>query len=437
MEAFASGLAVLLLIVLYLGLGVWVFAGLLLVSVTSLMLILGFPIERIGVIIKSIMWRSASAWELAAIPLFIWMGEIIFRTDISERLFRGLAPLVERIPGRLLHTNIAGCTLFAAVCGSSAATTATVGKITTTALAERNYHNGLSIGSLAGAGSLGLLIPPSIVMIIYGVLAEVSIARLFAAGVVPGLLVAALYSGYIVVRCLFNPAMAPETGERYRAIDRIKGLWDLMPVVVLIVLVLGGIYSGLATPSEAAAVGVSAALLITLIMRELTWRIFMESLMGAVKVSCMVTSILVAAAFLATAMGYLHVPANLAKGIAALDLSPYQLIFILALFYIMLGLFLDGISIVVMSLPITFPLALQAGFDPVWFGVFLVLMVELGQVTPPVGFNLFVLQGMTGQPMERIVYAAIPFFLLMCLGVVLITIFPGIALWLPNLLLGG
>ena len=437
MEALITGTTTLLLVFLYLGLGAWVFSGLMLVSVTGLYFLIDFPLVRIGTIIQPIIWRSASTWELAAIPMFVWMGEIIFRTDISERLFRGLSPLVDMIPGRLLHTNVAGCTLFAAVSGSSTATTATVGKITTVALAERRYDTDLTIGSLAGAGSLGLLIPPSIVMIIYGVLAEVSIAKLFAAGVFPGLLIAGLYSGYIGFRCLLRPEYSPVSGETYTWSDRARGVLDLLPVLVLIVIVLGGIYSGLATPSEAAAVGVAATIVMSLGMGQLTWPIFVNSLMGAVKISCMVCSILVSAAFLSTAMGYLHVPAELAGWIATLELSRYELIFILGLFYIVLGLFLDGISITVMSLPITLPLILQAGFDPIWFGVFLVVMVELAQITPPIGFNLFVLQGLTGHPIGRVAVAAVPFFVLMCVGIVIITIYPQTALWLPEVTLGG
>jgi len=434
MEAIVAGLVILLLIFFFLGVGTWVFAGLLLVSITGLMLLLDMSTHRVGVIAVKILWRYASTWELAAIPMFVWMGEIIFRTDISDRLFRGLAPLVDMIPGRLLHTNVLGCTMFAAVSGSSAATTATVGKITTTELARRNYDTNLSIGSLAGAGSLGLLIPPSIVMIIYGILAEVSVARLFAAGVFPGLLVAGLYSAYIIARCMANPELSPKSSETMTFGQRIKGAVNLMPVIVLMVLVLGSIYSGLATPSEAAAVGATAAVALTIFMGQMTWRIFVESLMGAVKVSCMVCIILIAAAFLSTAMGYLHVPANIAKAIGALDLSPFGLILILSLFYIVLGLFLDGISIVVMSLPITLPLILQAGFDPVWFGVYLVIMVELGQVTPPIGFNLFVLQGLTGHPIGRVAVAALPFFVLMCIAVAIVTLLPEIALWLPDFL---
>ncbi|MDF2095998.1 TRAP transporter large permease [Aquibaculum arenosum] len=436
MEALIAGLVILVLILFFLGLGIWVFAGLFLVSVSGLALLLDMPMQRIGSIGTSIIFRYGSAWELAAIPMFIWMGEIIFRTDISDRLFRGLAPLVDFVPGRLLHTNILGCTLFAAVSGSSAATTATVGKITTEELARRKYDTNLSIGSLAGAGSLGLLIPPSIVMIMYGILAEVSISRLFAAGILPGLLVAAIYSGYIMIVSLLSKEVAPAEEKRLSLGQRLRGVANLLPVFFLMVLVLGAIYSGLATPSEAAAVGVAAAILVAAVMRQLSWQIFVESLMGAVRTSCMVCIILIAAAFLSTAMGYLHVPQNIAQTISQLNLTPFTLILVLSLFYVLLGLFLDGISIIVMSLPITLPLATMAGFDPVWFGVYLVLMVELAQITPPVGFNLFVIQGLTGHPIGRVARAAMPFFFLMCLAVAILTIFPGIALWLPDILFG-
>ena len=434
MDALISGLIVLVLILLFLGSGTWVFVSLLLVSASGLILVLDFPPQRIGVILGKILFRSASSWELAAIPLFIWMGEMIFRTNISERLFRGVTPFVARIPGGLIHTNVAGSTLFAAVSGSSAATTATIGKITTVELKRRGYDQGLSIGSLAGAGSLGLLIPPSIVMIIYGVLAEVSISRLFAAGVLPGLLVALLYSSYIALRCAAKPELAPR--EDRSSFSMARAALDLLPIVTLIAVVLGAIYSGLATPSEAAAVGVAGTLVLSLVLKQLTWRLFVDSLMGAVRTSAMVCSILVAAAFLSTAMGYMHVPQDVARAIAILELGPYELIAVLAVFYIILGLFLDGISITVMSLPITLAPVVAMGFDPIWFGVFLVLMVELGQMTPPVGFNLFVLQGLTGVPINRVAVAALPFFLLMVVGVTLITIWPEIALWLPTALFG-
>lgn len=437
MEALISGLVVLALIFFFLGSGVWVFAGLLMVSVTGLTLLLGFPPQRIGTIASSILYRSASSWEVAAIPMFIFIGEIIFRTDISNRLFRGLAPWVDVIPGRLAHTNVLGCTLFAAVSGSSAATTATVGKITTTELRSRGYNRNLSIGSLAGAGSFGLLIPPSVVMIIYGLLAEVSIIRLFAAGMIPGLMIAGLYMLYIGVRAGMDPSKAPAAKDQapgWR--ERLWALLDLLPVVSLIALILGAIYSGLATPSEAAAVGVTAALMVTAILGQLNWEMLREAIMGTVRLSAMVCSILVAAAFLSTAMGYLHIPQEIAQAIAAIDLSVWQLLLILALFYVILGLFLDGISILVMSLPITLPLIAQAGLDPIWFGIYVIILIELGQMTPPVGFNLFVIQGLTRENLGTIAWAALPFFLLMCFGAFLISMFPGIVLWLPGVLYG-
>lgn len=434
MDTLITVLLTLLFIVIFLGAGVWVFLGLFMVAASSLFVIGDFSIDRIGLIAKSVMWKSASSWEIAAIPLFIWMGEIIFRTDISDRLFRGLSPFVEKIPGRLLHTNILGCTLFACVSGSTAATTATVGKITVTELTSRNYSNQLSTGSLAGAGSLGLMLPPSIVMIIYGILAKVSIAKLFAAGIIPGLLVAFIYSMYIIIRCALNSSLAPASGEKITIARLLHGLVDLLPVVILIILILGGIYSGIVTPSEAAAVGVTVTVLLTVVMKTFSFKILIDAAIGAIRSSCMVCSILITASFLSSSIGYLHIPENIVTIINSMELSPYSLLFILVLFYIFLGLFLDGISIIVMTLPITLPLIQQAGFDPIWYGVFLVLMVELAQMTPPVGFNLFILQGLTGQPIGKVVNAAFPFFILMCVAVLIIILFPAITLWIPNML---
>ncbi|HRO14686.1 MAG TPA: TRAP transporter large permease subunit [Paracoccus sp. (in: a-proteobacteria)] len=420
----------LVLIMMFLGMGVWVFAGLFMVAIGAMVLVTDMPMTQIGTILRTVTWRSASAWELSAIPLFIWMGEIIFRTDISDRLFRGLSPMVQWLPGRLLHTNVLGCTLFAAISGSTSATTATVGRITTGALAERQYDNSLAVGSLAGAGSLGLLIPPSIVMIIYGVLAEVSIAKLFIAGILPGLMIAFLYSLYIMIRCAADPSLAPKTEGRVGWGDVLQGLSDLTPIFVLIGLVLGSIYSGIATPSEAAAVGVAATILLVAAMGKLRLQVLIDAGFSAVSTSAMVCTILVAAAVLSTAIGYAHIPQELVKLIESLQLSPYVLLLMLAVFYLVLGCFLDGISIIVMTLPITLPLIVQAGFNPVWYGVFLVLMCELATMTPPVGFNLFILQSLTGQPISRVARAAFPFFLLMVLAVVLISAFPQIVLFM-------
>jgi C4-dicarboxylate transporter, DctM subunit len=436
MDTLLTAAATLAFLLLFLGLGVWVFISLALVATASLFFLHGMDLSRIGSIASGIIYRYSTSWELSAIPMFIWMGEIIFRTDISTRLFRGLSPFVDYIPGRLLHTNVLGCTLFAAVSGSSPATTATVGRITTRELGARGYDDRLSLGSLAGAGSLGLLIPPSIVMIVYGILAEQSISRLFAAGVLPGLMISGLYSGYIMIRAKLNPALVPAGRESRRAMDFLRALWDLAPLAVLMTIVLGSIYTGIATPSEAAAVGVIAAIVIALVTRQLTLTLLRDTLMGALRTSTMVCSILITAAFMSTAIGYLHIPADVADGIASLNLPPWGLLVVLSLFYLGLGFFLDGTSIVVMSLPISLPLALQAGFDPIWFGVYLVLMVEMAQVTPPVGFNLFVLQGISGRPISYVARAALPFFVLMLVGVALLAVFPGIALWLPNFFYG-
>lgn len=436
MDTLLTAAATLAFLLIFLGLGVWVFISLALVATASLFFLHGMDLSRIGSIASGIIYRYSTSWELSAIPMFIWMGEIIFRTDISTRLFRGLSPFVDYIPGRLLHTNVLGCTLFAAVSGSSPATTATVGRITTRELGARGYDDRLSLGSLAGAGSLGLLIPPSIVMIVYGILAEQSISRLFAAGVLPGLMITGLYSGYIMIRAKLNPALVPAGRESRSAMDFLRALWDLAPLAVLMTIVLGSIYTGIATPSEAAAVGVIAAIVIALVTRQLTLTLLRDTLMGALRTSTMVCSILITAAFMSTAIGYLHIPADVADGIASLNLPPWGLLVVLSLFYLGLGFFLDGTSIVVMSLPISLPLALQAGFDPIWFGVYLVLMVEMAQVTPPVGFNLFVLQGISGRPISYVARAALPFFVLMLVGVALLAVFPGIALWLPNFFYG-
>lgn len=436
MEILLSAGVVLAFLLGFLALGVWVFVSLALVAFCALFFVHGMDASRIGTIAANIIYRYSLGWELAAIPLFIWMGEILFKTDISSRLFRGLSPFVDYIPGRLLHTNVLGCTLFASVSGSSPATTATVGRITTAELFPRGYDRSVTLGSLAGAGSLGLLIPPSIVMIVYGILAEQSISRLFAAGVLPGLMIAGLYSGYIMVRATMNPAIVPPERTHYRPRDFFIAVVNLLPLLGLMSIVLGSIYTGIATPSEAAAVGVLGAIFIVVITGQFSLSVMRDTLVGAIKTSTMVCSILITAALLSTAMGYLHIPADVARAIGGLDLSPWSLLLVLSLFYLVLGFFLDGNSIVVMSLPIALPLALQAGFDPIWFGIYLVLMVEMAQITPPVGFNLFVLQGISGEQMSFLVKAAFPFFLLMVVAVILLALFPGIALWLPNYLYG-
>jgi len=431
-DTIGNAIAITLMMVLFLGMGIWLFAALLLVGTIGMFFLGDMSLARIGAIMSQVIWRSASTWELAAIPLFILMGEIIFKTDIAQRLFRGLSPWVDWIPGRLLHANVGGCTIFAALCGSSIATTATIGRITVHELGKRHYDRNLTLGSLAGAGSFGLMIPPSINLIIFGVLAEVSIGRLFAAGVFPGLLLAALYSGYIVLCCTIRPEKAPKDDLQYCWRDRLRALVDLLPITVLIVAVLGSIYSGLATPSESAVIGLVATILLGSMTRQLSCKILFQALMGAVRTSAMILSLMVGASFLSVALGYLHVPQQVSHAIGALDLPPYALIALLTLFYILLGAFLDGISLMVMTLAIVLPLVVGAGFDPVWFGIFLILMAELALITPPVGLNLFVLQGLTKTGIAQLSFAAFPFFLLILATGVLLVLFPWIALWLPR-----
>lgn len=386
-------------------------------------------------VMANIVWNGTSGSTMIALPLFILMGEILFKSKISENLFKGLSPWMDSLPGRLVHVNICACTLFAAVSGSSAATTATVGKITLPELLKRNYDRGLCLGSLAGAGTLGFLIPPSMVMLVYGIVADVSIGKLFIAGLAPGLILAIGFSGYVVVRCLFNPELAPRSDLAYTWDDRLKSIPLLMPVIFLIVMVLGSIYLGWATPTEAAAVGVVGSLFFAFISRSLSWEIFKSALMGSVKTSCMIMWIVAGASFLSVAVGYLGIPAAVTKYIATLGVSPYMLIAILSVMYLIMGCLLDGFSMIVMSLPIAAPLIKAAGFDPVWFGIYLVIMIELAQITPPVGFNLFVINGLVGDDLFKIARYALPSFFIMLAMTALITIYPDIVLFAPKMML--
>jgi len=412
-----------------LGSGVWI--GLALAGVAWIGMEL-FSARPAGDAMAVTIWGSASSWTLTALPLFVWMGEILFRTRLSEDMFRGLAPWLERVPGRLLHTNIIGCTIFAAVSGSSAATCATIGKMTLPELRQRGYPEGITIGTLAGAGTLGLLIPPSIIMIVYGVAANVSIAQLFIAGVLPGIMLALLFSGYIVVWALMHPERVPAVDRRTSLREKIRSSAHLIPVLGLIVAVLGSIYAGLTTATEAAAFGVVGALVISAAQRSLTWRTFRDSLFGATRLYCMIALILSGAAFLTLAMGYIGLPRHLAEWIASIGLSPFALVVALAAFYIILGCFLDGISMVVLTMGVILPTIEKAGIDLLWFGIFIVIVVEMAQITPPVGFNLFVLQGMTGKEITWIAREAAPMFVLMCVAVLLLWFFPGLITWLPQ-----
>ncbi|SHM78772.1 TRAP transporter, DctM subunit [Roseovarius litoreus] len=436
MDAITIGLSLMGMLAFLLVSGTWIFVSLLLIAGLGLSIFLGYPMDRIGSIGTRVILTSAQKWELAAIPLFVFMGELIYRSDISDRMFRGLLPVVGRFPGSLLHTNVLGSIVFGAVSGSSSATTAMVGKITLPNLEERGFDRKTALGALAASGGLGLLIPPSIMLIVYGVMVEQSIIRLFAAGVVPGLLIGALFSLYIALR---HGARAKRAaGGSAIELDRDQlsfgNLWQLGPIAILFTIVLGAIYSGIATPSESAAIGVLATAIVLVALRQFNLRKSYDAIIATVLTSSMICIILIVASFLSSAMGFLHLPQIMAESAGGLIERPYVLIAILALFYLLMGCFLDGISIAVMTLPIVFPMISQAGFDPIWFGVFLVITVEAGLITPPLGFNLFIVSGMSGEPIGKVARAALPFFFLMLLFMILLICMPGIALWLPDVM---
>jgi len=428
-----SDLSITLLLVgalfLILGSGVWI--GLALSGVAWIGMQL-FSARPAGDAMAVTIWGASSSWTLTALPLFVWMGEILFRTRLSQDMFRGLAPWMQALPGRLLHVNVAGCTIFAAVSGSSAATCATIGKMSLPELQRRGYPEMMSLGSLAGAGTLGLLIPPSIIMIVYGVAADVSIAQLFIAGVIPGLLLALIFSAWIAIWALLHPEQIPPADARMSFAQKLRESRHLIPVVLLIAAVLGSIYGGIATATEAAALGVVGSLILSAAQGTLTWATFRDSLLGGTRLYCMIALILAGAAFLTLSMGYIGLPRHLAEWIGSLGLPKWQLVLALTLFFIVLGCFLDGISMVVLTMGVIMPTVQKAGIDPLWFGIFIVIVVEMAQITPPVGFNLFVLQGMTKQDIAVIARAAFPFFLLMVLMVALLYAFPQLVTFLPQ-----
>ena len=416
-------------LLIFLGSGIWVAISMVGVSSIGMML---FTTRPVGDAMATTIWGASSSWTLTALPLFVWMGEILFRTKLSENLFEGLSPWMQKLPGGLVHVNVVGCALFAAISGSSAATVATVGKMSIPELRKRKYPESILLGSLAGSGTLGLLIPPSIILIIYGVTVQESIAKLFIAGIVPGIMIALIFMTYVMIWSLINKKSMPTFKQDFSLVEKVRKSGKLIPVILLIVSVIGSIYTGIATATEAASLGVVGALILSYFQKSLSLKTFKELLLGATKTSCMIAFILAGATFLSLAMGFTGLPRNLALWIEGMELSPYVLIFVLMIFYIILGMFLDGISAVVLTMAIIEPMIRQAGFDMIWFGVFLVIVVEMAQITPPVGFNLFVLQGMANKDMGYIARSAFPLFLLMIFAVILVVIFPEIALWMPE-----
>lgn len=417
------------LMFMLLGSGIWIGMSLMAVALLGMEF---FTPRSAGDSMMLTIWGYTSSWTLTALPLFLWMGEILFRSRLSSSMFSGLAPWFGRLPGRLLHTNVVGCTIFAAISGSSAATCATIGKMTLPELKKRGYPDQMAIGSLAGAGTLGLLIPPSIIMIVYGVAANVSISKLFLAGVLPGLMLGTLFMGYIIFWALLNKQKVPIEISTLSLIEKLKTSWNLIPTILLITLVLGSIYSGVATATESAAMGVAGALLLSRLEGTLTWSVFKEGVFAAARMYCMLGLILAGAGFLSLSMGFIGLPRHIAEMIGSLGLSPFELMLLLMVFFMILGCFLDGISMVVLTLAVLLPTVQAAGFDLIWFGIFIVLVVEMAQITPPVGFNLFVIQGLTKKSILWIAKAALPFFIILFGAVMLIYWFPNIVLWLPN-----
>lgn len=412
--------------------GIWVAITLAIIGFVATVANVATPA---GAVMATSIWQSLNSWDLTALPMFLWMGDILYRTRLSEDMFEGLAPWLARLPGRLLHVNILGCAIFAAVSGSSAATCATIGRISMPELKKRGYDERLAIGTLAGSGTLGLLIPPSIIMIVYASATDQSIARLFIAGVIPGIMLASLFMGYVMIWAMINRDKMPPADPPTSFANRMVATKRLLPVVLLIGGVIGSIYGGLASATEAAVVGVVGALILAWVTGTLTWATFSEALLSATKTSCMICFILAGAAFLTTAMGFTGIPRALAEWIAGMELSRWQLLVALTLFFIMLGCFLDGISMVVLTTSVVIPMVERMGIDLIWFGIYIVLVVEMAQITPPVGFNLYVLQSLTGRNLFVIAAYTLPLFLLMCLAIVLLVAFPGIALWLPSTML--
>ncbi|WP_120496804.1 TRAP transporter large permease [Kiloniella sp. EL199] len=424
-------LTLLLMLTLFalLGSGVWVAFSLFGVGLFGMTLFTDAPV---GDVLATTVWGASNSWALAALPLFIWMGEILFRSRLSEDMFSGLSPWMGKVPGKLLHVNIFGCAIFAAVSGSSAATAATIGKMSIPELSKRKYPESMMIGTLAGSATLGLLIPPSIILIVYGVATEQSIARLFIAGVLPGLLLVGLFVGFVIIWAMMNRDILPDVIEEISLGEKLKRAKSLLPVIILISGVIGSIYTGIASPTDAAAVGVVLALLLSWFTGDLNKTTFFEGLMGATKTSCMIAFILAGAAFLTVAMGFTGIPKLLAEWIGELELSPYALLAALTVFFVVLGCFLDGISVVVLTTSVIMPMVEQAGIDPLWFGIYIVIVVEMSQITPPVGFNLFVLQALTGRNILTVAKAALPFFGLLILALAIIIAVPEIVTYLPN-----
>jgi tripartite ATP-independent transporter DctM subunit len=434
MSTLAIAAILIALLFLLLAGGLWIAMAMSVVAYAGLQFFTTSPPE---VNLFQSFWGASASWTLAALPLFVWMGEILFRTKLSEEMFEGLAPWLGWLPGRLMHVNILGCGIFAAVSGSSAATCATIGKVALPELKRRVYDERMSLGSLCGAGTLGLLIPPSIIMIVYAVAAEVSILKMFIAGVIPGIVLIALFSGCIAVWALMNPGKTPTAVEKLSLLERVHRARNLIPCILLIVFVMTSMFTGWATATEAAAFGVLGSLVIAWWSGTLTWDNFRSSLMGATGLSCMILFILAGAAFMSSCMAFTGIPRALAEWVASLNVSRYGLLAALTVIYLLLGMVIDGISMIVLTMTIVLPMVQAAGIDLIWFGIFIVILVEIAQITPPVGFNLFVLQTMSGRDINYVARASLPFFFMMMIALAIVIVFPGLSTWLPDAVIGA
>jgi len=429
MEEIYLVLIFLFVLFLLLGTGVWV--GLALFGVAYLGLEM-FTSRPAGDAMLTRIWTGSSSWTLTALPLFIWMGEILFRSRLSQDMFRGLSPWMQRLPGGLVHVNIVGCTIFAAVSGSSAATLTTVGKMSIPELRQRGYPEYMTIGTLTGAATLGLMIPPSLTLIVYGVAVEQSISKLFMAGILPGIVLAGMFMAYVAGWSFLRAAEVPKIANRMSFSEKLRESRFLIPIILLILVVIGSMYGGWATATEAASIGVIGAFILAAAQGSLNRKTFIDSLLGATKTSAMIALILMGATALTLAMGFTGLPRALAEFIESLQLSQFSLLMALMLFYILLGMFLDGISSVVLTMAIVQEMVIGAGIDLIWFGIFIVIVVEMAQITPPIGFNLFVMQGITNHEMGYIAKTAIPLFLIMVLMVFVMIFVPELATFLPD-----
>ncbi len=432
-SAFVTSLLIVASLLLLLASGVWIFASMLVISIGGLFILNDYSFLRIGALMTSVQWRAMTSFELAALPLFVLMGEILFRTRLSEQIFLGLAPWLGWLPGRLLHVVIVACGAFGAVCGSSTATCATISKIALPELKRRGYDEGLSIGALCAGGTLGILIPPSVIMVIYAVAAEVSLIKLFIAGILPGIALMLLFSGFIVVWSLLNPSKVPDGSIDMPFSERFRALAHLGPVIALMTFIFGALFAGWVTATECAAWGVLGAILVAIHSGTFNWASFKESVRAAVRTSVMIIILVAAAGVMSSFMAVAGIPKAVAGAIGALQLAPLALIALLVVVYTVLGMFLDGVSMVLLTLPVALPMVTGAGFDPIWFGVFLVVVIEMGAISPPVGFNLFVLQNMTGRNVFTLGWMSLPFFLLMILLIAIIAVWPQLVMVLPGL----